>query len=190
MGITVSAPRVLNHVELVYRPGEREVAKALFEALGCTVRDSGGPFLSAMVDGPTGNFLDNVMYCSEVTKEQWALEQALQGALDDDGDLGDAGRAYAALLGRAPQHAFHFGITYDSLAAWEESLSRIEKAGADDPDLKGRLGVRKVFRPGDPGSFGDTFVQAFIHTDVVAAGLLTLGQHIELQHYFPEHPGR
>ena len=150
MGITVSAERLLNHVEMVYRPGERAVARALFETLGCSVRDSGGPFLSAMVV-PSGNFLDNVMYCSEVTAEQWAFEQALQGAIEHDPDLGEANGRYAALLGRAPQHAFHFGITYDSLAEWEEALTRIEKAGADDPDLKGRLGVRKVFRPGDPG---------------------------------------
>jgi hypothetical protein len=187
MGITVSAQRLLNHVELVYRPGEREVARALFETLGCAIRDSGGPFLSAMVDPATGNYLDNVMYCSEVTTEQWAFEQALQGALGRDAELGETGRSYASLLARAPQHAFHFGITYETLAEWEEALTRIEKAGADDPDLEGRLSVRAVFRPGDPGSFGDTFVQAFIHTDVVAAGLLTLGQHIELQHYFPEH---
>jgi hypothetical protein len=187
MGITVSAQKLLNHVELVYRPGERDVARALFEVLGCSVRDSGGPFLSAMIDAGAGNFIDNVMFCSEVTSEQWAFEQALQGALGEPGELGTASRTYTELLGRKPQHAFHFGICYDSLAEWEEALARIEKAGADDPELAGRVSVRAVFRPGDPGSLGDTFVQAFVHTDVVAAGLLTLGQHIELQHYFPEH---
>ena len=31
--------RLLNHVEFVYAPGERELAKRLFRALGCRVVD-------------------------------------------------------------------------------------------------------------------------------------------------------
>ena len=41
-----------------------------------------------------------------------------------------------------------------------------------------------MFAPGDPGSLTDTMIQAFVHTDVVAAGLLLLGQHFELQYHF------
>jgi hypothetical protein len=182
MAISVTADRMLNHLEMVYRPGERELAKAVFELLGCECRDSGGPFLSVRVDPPTGDYLDNAMYASEVTPEQWAFEQTLQGSLESD-----AGQAYLDLLARAPQRAFHFGIGFSGLEQWEAAVARIADAGDNHPDLKGRIGVRAVFRPGDPGSFGDTFVQAFVHTDVVAAGLLSLGQHVELQHYYPEH---
>lgn len=41
--------------------------------------------------------------------------------------------------------------------------------------------VAAVFGPGDPGAVVDTMVQAFVWTDVIASGLLTIGQHIELQ---------
>ena len=44
--------------------------------------------------------------------------------------------------------------------------------------------VSGVFAPGDPGSLTDTMIQAFVHTDVVAAGLLAFGQHFELQYQF------
>lgn len=182
MAISVTADRMLNHVEMAYRPGERELAKLVFELLGCEHRDSGGPFLSVRVDPATGDFLDNAIYASEVTPEQWGFEQTLARSLD-----GEAGRSYLELLARAPQRAFHFGIGFAALESWEAAVARIADAGDNHPELGGRIGVRAVFRPGDPGSFGDTFVQAFVHTDVVAAGFLTIGQHIELQHYFPEH---
>ena len=45
-----------------------------------------------------------------------------------------------------------------------------------------------VFRPGDPGAYTDTMVQAFVRTDVVAAGLLAFGQHVELQYQIPPTP--
>ncbi len=48
-------------------------------------------------------------------------------------------------------------------------------AGADGGDLAGRVRVAGVFRPGDPGAVAETMVQAFVWTDIVAAGLLTLG---------------
>ena len=41
-----------------------------------------------------------------------------------------------------------------------------------------------VFRPGDDGSVSEELVQAFVSTDVVAAGMLAFPQHIELQHWF------
>ncbi len=51
--------------------------------------------------------------------------------------------------------------------------------------LAGRVSVSGVFRPGDPGSYTDTMAQAFVRTDVIASGLLTFGQHIELQWQVP-----
>ena len=37
--------RLLNHVEMVYRPGERHLVTKLFTALGCTVIDTGATHL-------------------------------------------------------------------------------------------------------------------------------------------------
>jgi hypothetical protein len=45
--------RRLNHVELVYAPGERQLAARTFELLGCRVEDKGG--LQLPRDGSTGS---------------------------------------------------------------------------------------------------------------------------------------
>jgi len=176
--------RALNHVELVYAPGERPLARALFELLGCEVRDSGGPFLSAKIAPGQDDIVNNVMYASEVTAEQWVLEQALRAAIDD-GPLSVPATDYFDSLRGHPQRSCHFGIRYPSSEALDETLDRIEHVAAHAPELVGRVAVSGVFRPGDPGSYTDTMTQSFVRTDVVASGLLAFGQHIELQWQVP-----
>jgi hypothetical protein len=181
--------RTLNHVELVYRPGERELAVRLFELLGCRAVDRGGTFFSALVEPDIPDFVNNVLYASEVTPEQWELEQALTGAIGDHGAVGSAAGAYLARLRREPQRSFHFGVRYPELDALETTLARIDDVAVTDPELAGRVSVSGVFRPGDPDSYTDTMVQAFVRTDVVAAGLLSFGQHVELQWHVPAEKG-
>jgi hypothetical protein len=176
--------KALNHVELVYAPGERDLARALFEILGCGVHDSGGPFLSAKIQPDSTDLTNNAMYASEVTDEQWALEQVLQAELAD-GPLRDASAGYLAHLQSHPQRSCHFGIRYPSVEALDAALERIEHVSETNPELAGRVSVSGVFRPGDPGSYTDTMVQAFVRTDVIASGLLTFGQHVELQWQVP-----
>ena len=38
-----------------------------------------------------------------------------------------------------------------------------------------------VYFPGDEGSITETMAQGFVWTDVMASGILTFGQHLELQ---------
>jgi hypothetical protein len=171
----------LNHVELVHRPGERELAKQVFQLLGCNTIDRGGDFVSAMVAGGDVAAPDNVLYVSEVTPEQWEVEQALEAALAEDGKLHAAADAYLARLRREPQRSFHFGIHCDDRATWDDRLDAIRAAPTTHPDLEGRVSVSGVFFPGDPGAYTDRMAQAFVWTNVIASGLLTLGQHIELQ---------
>jgi hypothetical protein len=184
-----TAERRLNHDEMVYRPGERELAKRLFELLGCRPVDRGGTFLSSLVD-PSGNdFSNNVVYASEVTAEQWQLECALADALAGGDEVGTTARAYLERLAREPQRSFHFGMRLPTLEALDAAIARIRDASDNDPDLKGRVQVSGVFHPGDPGAYTETMVQAFVRTDVVAAGLLAFGQHIELQWHLPKDEG-
>jgi hypothetical protein len=180
---TTALTPAVNHVEMVHRPGERELAKQVFRLLGCNTIDRGGEFVSAMVDGGDVAAPNNVLYVSEVTPEQWELEQALQAALAEDGKLHVAADAYIARLRREPQRSFHFGIRCEDRAAWDARLDAIRAAGAGagDPGLTGRVAVSGVFFPGDPGAYTDRMAQAFVWTDVMASGLLTIGQHIELQ---------
>ncbi len=64
----------------------------------------------------------------------------------------------------------------------QEIPARIDAAAnATDPDRQAALELSALFRPGDPGALSDALVQAFVRTELCAAGLITLGQHIELQ---------
>ena len=47
MSTTTDPVRRLNHVEMVYRPGERELAGRVFEVLGLRVFDRGGTWFRA-----------------------------------------------------------------------------------------------------------------------------------------------
>jgi hypothetical protein len=171
--------RLLNHVELVYWPGERHLVGKLFTALGCTVIDSGATHLYIAVGSPDKYGLNNSLYASEVTKEQLLLEEQLRQALHGESPLAAAYAGYDDKFRRHPQLTSHFGLRFPSFAKLEETLAQLESNL--DPELVGRVQIKGVFRPGAPGSYTDLVMQAFIKTDIAASGLLTFGQHIELQ---------
>jgi hypothetical protein len=175
----------LNHVEMVYRPGERALAGKVFELLGMRVLDRGGTWMTALVDPAVGDFSNNACYASEVTPEQWALEQTLAAAIErDSSDVGSAARAYLDRLHSEPQRSFHFGIRFLSRDDFDATLDRV-RAAHDDAELAGRVTLARVFHPDDPGAAAPNMIQAFVRTDVVAAGVLAFGQHVELQWHLP-----
>lgn len=178
--------RRLTHVELLHRPGERALAQRVFGLLGCRPVDRGGHFFSVMVDPDVTDWRNNILYASEATPEQCRFEDALTAALDEPGPLGDSARAYADHFRSRPQYSAHFGLRCATLGELEAIVARVAEAAESDPELAGRIEVRRVFRPEDPDAATDTMVQAFLHTDVVATGLLCLGQHIELQWHVPQ----
>src|SRR4051794_4375019 len=174
----------LNHVEMVYRPGERALAGRVFELLGMRVLDRGGTWMTALVDPDVADFSNNACYASEVTPEQWELEQSLASAITSDADrVGDAARGYLARLRDEPQRSFHFGIRFLERDDFDAALDRVRTA--DDVDLAGRVSLVRVFHPDEPDAAAPNMIQAFVHTDVVAAGLLAFGQHVELQWHLP-----
>ncbi len=172
------ASRQLTHVELLYRPGERALAVQVLSLLGCEVLDRGGHWFTAFVEpaapGPR-DYANNVMYASEVTPAQWQLESALSTGIGDDRTT------YVREMRRDPQHSAHFGFRVPDRAALDAVLARVTAAAESDPELTGRLAVDGVFEPDAPDAIATTMVQAFVWTDVVATGLLSLGQHIEIQ---------
>ena len=178
---TPTAPdRRLTHVELLHRPGERALAAKLLALLGCEPTDRGGHWFTSFVDPDAPrDWATNVVYASEVGAEQWALERALPPEAD----------AYTAATRAQPQRSTHFGFRVATEADLDAIVARVRTAAVDDPELAGRVAVDGVFRPGEPGAIAPNMVQAFIWTDVVAAGLLALGQHIEIQWHLPAPPG-
>src|SRR5579864_1833158 len=156
--------RLLNHLEMVYRPGERQLVTKLFTTLGCTVTDTGSTYLVIGVGATDKYMLNNTLYASEVTEEQWRLEQQLQKALEGESPLAAAYAGYDDKFRRNPQLTCHFGIRYPSFDAVEKTLDHLQNGL--DPELKGRVEIKGVFRPGAPGSMSDFIMQAFIKTDI------------------------
>ncbi|MCF2533585.1 hypothetical protein [Yinghuangia soli] len=177
------ATRRITHAELVHRPGERALAARVFELLGCRVKDRGGHWFTAFVDPAVEDYTTNTLYASEVTPGQWAFEQTLAGRLT--GDLAATADVWTAHVRANPQYSFHFGMRLPTREALEQAIVDIEAAAKSDPELAGRISISGVYRPEDPGAATDTMMQVFVHTDVLACGLLTFGQHIELQWHVP-----
>ena len=69
MGSASERSRLFNHAELVYAPGERDPVTRFFEALGCRVVDSGGPYLVVLLDPGGQSFYDNCLYVSEIVED-------------------------------------------------------------------------------------------------------------------------
>jgi hypothetical protein len=180
----------LNHVEMVYRPGERDLAARVFELLGMRVVDNGGEWLFALIDPSVGDASNNACYASQVTPEQWTLEQTLTSAMaSSDSEVGTAAQAYADKVQAEPQHSFHFGIRYLERDDFDATLDRFRGA-ATDPELAGRVALLGIYDPSEPGAYAPGMFQAFVRTDVVAGGLLALGQLIELQWHLPRGESR
>lgn len=172
--------RFINHVEMIFQPGEREPARAFFETLGFGVSDF-GPWLAVFVDPETANGADNVMYASEPVPAQQRFEDALAKALANDAEATAALAHYRDVRVDHPQYSFHFGASMASLEDWRQRTAHVQEVVATNPLLKGRVDVT-VFNPGDPGAVGNVY-QTFVITDILTTGTLQTGVTFELQWY-------
>ena len=172
--------RALNHIEMVYRPGERKLAAKIFEILGFDVVDDGGTYLVMNVEAAHRSGYNNVVYASEITDEQWRFEQLLQKQLAAAPDLAKAYAGFNEMIKAEPYLAGHFGIRMPSLDRFHEIVARINSK--KDADVAGRVWISLI---STPGQVTPDLTQAWVKTDVFAAGLVTLGQHVELQYQPP-----
>jgi hypothetical protein len=182
---TQAAAGVLSHVEATYRPGDRQLAVALFEALGCKIYDTetkslaGSTYISVHPD-PGDRSLDNVLYLSERTAEQCGLEDILKARIESDEQLRGARDRYRALADERPFGLAHIAIRYPTYDMLEQVLA--EAAKKFTPELKSRTSL-KIFRPGDSDEIGWDSIQAFVYTDIAVSGVSAFGQIFELSAY-------
>ena len=176
--------QLLNHVEILYQRGERELAKQFFTFLGCTIVDTetdsgtGSSILYVYPEATCQDRMNNVVYLSEIRQPQWELEQVLTERLKTDIELSDAIAKYDHKARNEPHGIAHFGLRYPSFGALEVVIDKLENELP--PEIAGRVSVAAV-RPGDLRSMTDELIQAFVRTDIVCAGLFPFGQLIELQ---------
>jgi hypothetical protein len=181
---------VLSHVEAVYRPGDRELAIGLFEALGCKIYDTDTPSLAGKTyisvhPDPGIRGMDDVIYLSEMTAQQSRLDDVLKQRINTDPELSSAHRDFRALVSAKPFGVSHIAVRYPDFATLERVLDGLEDRLS--PEMKQRSVVR-VFRPGDAEEMSWESVQAFVYTDIAITGCSALGQVFELSAYgaFPK----
>lgn len=178
------AGRMVNHLQTFYQPGEQHLAVKVYQALGCRVSDTTfgeeNQGLVIHVEPDEDDLVNNVIYAAEVTPVQWQFEKELQGALDERQALARAFATYTAQREDQPESVSHFGIRYTSFEKLKRALTQLDERL--DPELHGRLKVVQVSNlPAGTSFLTEDVMSAFVVTDVIAAGLLTLGQTIELQ---------
>ena len=178
--------RRLNHVEFAYRPGEGDLAQALFEALGCSceVIDTPpyGKYIVVSLDGsPHG---ENDMFASEAEPEQIALEDALLREIAADASgIGKAADRFRLLQREKAFRATHVGIRIPSVAALDAVIDRLGALSAGRFAGRLELGYRMERSLDDARASDTPFKQIWVWTDVISTGLLAVGQQFELQAY-------
>jgi hypothetical protein len=177
---------LLNHVEMLYKAGERDHARAFFETMGFGVSDmpGGAPWLAITVDPESGPSAENVIYANEPTPAQRNLQEAFDRVIATDEQLADTLERYHAIRRRHPQYVFHFGASLPTHAAWKERLERLQEANRSHPLLTGRLDIQ-VSEPGLPGALGP-LSQAFIYTDILMCGPLAIAPLLFDMQWIPE----
>lgn len=175
---------MLNHLETLHKPGEKELATSFLTALGFSVADydvataSGKSVLFVHLEPSDRDRVNNIIYLSEIRPEQVRLEAALTGASEERPELQNAISGYIQKARSKPHGIPHAGIRYRSFADLAATVARLDEAR--ERELKGRVEITLV-RPGDPQALSTNLVQAFVHTDLVVCGLFCLGQLFELQ---------
>jgi hypothetical protein len=174
----------LNHVEVLYQRGERELAMEFTRMLGCTpiptpqVNETGSTYICVHPDDEDRDGMNNVLYLSEIRAPQHDLEQCLREKFAEDGELLDRVQAYRHKAEHLPYGIPHFGLRFPSFESIEPVLERLESCS--DPAIKDRVKLLAI-RPGDAEALTSNLIQAFVYTDIIATGLFCLGQVIELQ---------
>ena len=142
----------------------------------------------ARIDPAIGDAANNACYASEMTPEQWALEQALARCSPPTRD----DRRRWERRPRVPGHGCGGSRSDRSTSASEcstatTSTPRSTGSAATKaiPISPGGWSCIGVYHPDEPGAYAKGMIQAFVRTDVVAAGLLAFGQHVELQWHLP-----
>jgi hypothetical protein len=176
---------LLNHIEAVYRPGERQLAIDLFAALGCATVDTGvmnetgSSYISVHPDPGDCNY-DNVIYLGEMAGEQLRLEDMLRQRSEGDAELRASLDLFRTSAHERPFGFPHIAVRYPSFASLQLVLDKVEERLT--AALKPRVRIN-IFRPGDHDEVGPDSIQAFVYTDVVPSGLLAAGQILELAAY-------
>ena len=157
---TIERQRFINHLVLLYRPGDADAACRLLQLLGCEIQNMGAhrqttqEWFTVKIDA-TSTMTENVAYLLPAAPDQLALDDAIARTLgtrsaSDGGSAGSPAseyRAYSELVANDPERTFHFGIRFSSFDALEACALAAARAGQEEPGIEGRASICMQFRP-------------------------------------------
>lgn len=174
---------LLNHLEGVYRPGDRPLVLELFEALNLVAleikfTETMKPLVAIHPNGEDRDATNNIIFLSEMSGPQLAFEDLMQKKIEADPEMNAAMADYRDRVTTRPSGIPHFGFRYPSKQALEAVIEKLKTTLS--PALKDRVSVREA--PPYPVMAGMPDIrQVFVYTDVFTAGPIAYGQLIELQ---------
>jgi hypothetical protein len=178
---------LINHLEMLYRPGERNLAMEFCRLLGWDVTETSQPsetgstYIIVRPEPRDTNYVNNVFYLSEVRPAQVELEGELEKLRSKESGLDRALGEYVDKARTKPHGIPHCGIRYRSFSEVEEIVDRVRSEISSPGSLLGhRLSVDAI-GPDDPRSLNGDLLQAFVYTDLMCSGLFLVGQLFELQ---------
>jgi hypothetical protein len=173
---------LMNHLNTVYRPGERDLAIELAKAIGLAVMEIRLSETHSMIAGrmnaDDADILNNIVYFFEMSPAQAKLEATVRDQLDSNPELKEAVSEYYAQAARVPESTPHIGLRLKSNEQLDAIKNTLENGLS--PALAGRVSVTETPPYGNVADFPD-MRQVFVHTDVFTAGSGAMGQVIELQ---------
>jgi hypothetical protein len=173
---------LLSHLQGFYRPGDRDLAVELMEALGLAcveVATSPNHSLTRVHLNPGDrNNVDNVMFLSAMPPMPAKLDAVLRERLATDHELRDAVEQYRESARTNGDGSPHLGVHFPTNADLERAMDTVQNHLS--PALAKRVSMKEMPPYGAIADFPD-MRQVFLHTDVFAFGPTTLGQTIELQ---------
>lgn len=118
----------ITHSECIYAPGDGDLVKALFAALGFAVKNAEGhPYIIAHVDPDVLDVMSNVIYASELTPMQRAFEKTLQETLASSKEFRQATDNWEKDFRDDPQRSVHFGVQYESRESFQATVDRLRQ---------------------------------------------------------------
>lgn len=179
--------RFLNHVELLHRPGELELALDFFDTLGFAHKELTDVFgatrriTGIFASSGEQDAMNNVLYLSEFRQPERQIDDLLRRMMKDEPELRAAITEHEELRSK-PGDVTHFGLRYESPQELEAVIDRLRN---DLPQqLAGRVSVFEPTAVPLP-KLGVLATQGFVHTDAIGTGLFPFGQLIELQAQSP-----
>jgi hypothetical protein len=172
----------LNHMEGIYRPGDKALAVELAEALGLAVSEirfteNSRPLVAVHPNAEDTDPTNNVVFLYEMPKVQSDVLELMERRMVDDAEFREVMTNYRNAARETPAIMPHFGLRYASDEKLEKVMGTL---AALSPPLKDRVSVWEV-PPYQPIAGLPDIRQVFVCTDVFMVGSAGLDQVIELQ---------